>query len=129
MNCKSGDLAIVVRAGPYAGRMVEVLFEAPAHSFTLPNGTPHAKPTTLPAWVVNLLGSPIDARFTLSGERRAVMQGVVADAYLRPLRGDISEEGAQEACELKNSAVSALQSPRAVSPDILVSTTGAAPGR
>lgn len=40
MNCKPGDLAIIIRASEWSGWIVEVVSAAPAGDFTAPDGTP-----------------------------------------------------------------------------------------
>lgn len=91
MNCKPGDLAIVVGSEKYSGRLVEVLCLAPDEEFTLPNGTPHVRPSESPAWVVNVLGSPIEVTYA-NGATVGVMQGVALDRKLRPLPGKLEDE-------------------------------------
>lgn len=95
MNCKQGDLAIVIYGGNgWHGRLVEVLYPSPTHaSFTLPDGYPHA-PASPNSWVVRSLGSPFPAP-TEGGTRRKTMFGSAIDAALRPLPG-ISEDKALE---------------------------------
>jgi hypothetical protein len=91
MNCKPGDLAIVIGSSKYSGRLVEVLFLAPNATFVLPNGQYHRVPDDNESWVVNILGSPIEAQFG-GGVKKPVMQGVAADKRLRPLPGKLEDE-------------------------------------
>ena len=88
MNCKPGDLAIVVSSKPhYNGRIVEVLFAPPAQRFTLPDGYPAHGASTEPAWVLKFVGGPVNAPLA-SGNLRKAWYGVGADRCLRPLRDD-----------------------------------------
>lgn len=101
MNCKPGDLALVV-ADPYGyglyGRLVEVLYAAPSHRFQLPDGYWHiGNRGSNVRWVVHLLGSPARCPVGLrgSGNARWAMYGTMADWGLRPLPG-IPEERREE---------------------------------
>ena len=86
MNCKPGDIAIVVGGNPYAGRLVEVLYAAPVgQEFQLPDGVT-AAPTLPGRWVIKSLGSPFPAPMR-SGCTRAARYGVGSDSFLRPLPG------------------------------------------
>lgn len=90
MNCKPGDLAVIVGFNPMvpeiSGRIVEVLAAAPAgHDFRLPDGT-----TNVAAgpgfWIVkfqNPVSVPMD-----SGRSRMALFGSCPDSRLRPLRDD-----------------------------------------
>ena len=42
MNCKPGDIAVVIGASRFAGRLVEVLYAAPQNDFYLPDGCCHS---------------------------------------------------------------------------------------
>lgn len=97
MNCKPGDLAIIIKP-PLAGRLVEVMYSAPGRRFVLPDGYWHATPSTPDQWVIRSLGSPFDARMRPTGRERKAMYAAIADKYLRPLPGDTEQE-TQEKCE------------------------------
>lgn len=93
MNCKPGDLAIVVSDKPrYNGRIVEVLYSAPLGEFTLPDGKRHEPSKAHPAWIIKMIGGPVEAPLTNGGSRQA-WYGVGSDKCLRPLRGDPDEVG------------------------------------
>ena len=84
MNCKPGDLAIVVRDGPYIGTLVAVLYAAPAHSFSLPDGHGHMA-CEADEWVVELLGRKL--RAPCEHGSRMTRYCSARDSSLRPLRG------------------------------------------
>lgn len=87
-NVKAGDLAIVKSTKPqYDGKIVEVLYPAPAGEFRLPNGQAHNPVKRHPSWVLKCIGSPILAPMA-SGRFEPVWYGVGEDKYLRPLPGD-----------------------------------------
>lgn len=88
-NVKAGDLAIVVNAKPrYNGRIVQVLYAAPAHEFTLPNGTVNSAPTEHPSWVLKAVGGPFLAPIGPPRKLVPTWYGVGSDRFLRPLPGD-----------------------------------------
>lgn len=97
MNCKPGDLAIVIGSSRYSGRLVEVLDLAPNAWFRLPNGQLHCPPGDNESWVVNVLGSPIATRVGGDGATRLVNQGVAPDSKLRPLPGKLEDEEIEDA--------------------------------
>lgn len=87
MNCKPGDLAVIVGFNPASphltGRIVEVLELAPVGAnFKLPNGKSH-EPAPPASWVIRFQ-NPVD----LSGLRGRPdsMYAVCPDRKLRPLR-------------------------------------------
>lgn len=93
MNCKPGDLAIIIRQ-PYAGLMVEVLYAAPTESYEMPDGQWHvgSRPET---WVVKSLGSAFVTRRLIEGVPvgPGVSQyGACIDSALRPLPGKLEDE-------------------------------------
>lgn len=91
MNCKPGDLAIVVSHNQsFNGRLVEVLYAPPSHSFTLPDGYQASAPDEEPSWVLKAVGYPWEAPL-IGGGMRQCWYGVGADTALRPLRGDPDE--------------------------------------
>lgn len=98
MNCKPGDLAIVIGGSDYAGRIVEVLHAAPSDDFfTLPDGYRH-RPVEPGCWVIRFLGSPVKAPVGTdyaSARYRITRYGSCRDAGLRPLRGLSDEEAEQ----------------------------------
>lgn len=87
MNCKPGDLAIVVKdrsGGEFLGRLVEVIRAAPIGTpFVLPNGVSHATLTGEEHyWVLRSLGT----RFPHAhGDG---MYGCGRDSGLYPLNGN-----------------------------------------
>lgn len=87
MNCKPGDLALVVRPHATKTPIVEVLSSYTAKEFDGRKTT--AGEWTLPCWLVKSLGGPI--RHT--GKSGASVIFPCPDAWLRPIRpGDISDE-------------------------------------
>lgn len=88
MNCKPGDLAIVVTTNErYNNRIVEVLYAPPGRSFTLPDGYPCVHEIADPCWVLKFIGGPAIATLEGGGTRQA-WYGVGGDKSLRPLRDD-----------------------------------------
>jgi hypothetical protein len=90
MNCRPGDIAVIVCLTPYwNNRICEVLYATPQESFTLPDGYLGSE-TRYPAWIVRLVGMPAKAKIIRGDERatRTAWFGSVPDANLRPLRGD-----------------------------------------
>lgn len=97
MNCRPGDIAIVISRDRYAGTLVEVLYAAPAVHFFLPDGQ-YAMPGKPGDWVLRLISGAVPANI-YCGERRWTRQawyGVGADRALRPLRGPPDEVDAEE---------------------------------
>lgn len=99
MNCKPGDLAIVIkdaRTAKLAGMMVEILHLAPTEPFDLPDGSRHlaAGPNQ---WVVKL-SRPMLAPGLTRGipDTRIARYGCIGDYYLRPLPGSDSLESEDE---------------------------------
>lgn len=91
MNCKPGDLAIIVSSkSQYNGRIVEVLFAPPAAAFDLPDGYPACADSGTDSWVVKFIGGPAPAPL-LNGRIRQAWYAVGADKCLKPLRGDPDE--------------------------------------
>lgn len=98
MNCKPGDLAIVVspRDPIYLGKLVEVLYAQPFWLFQLPDGQWHAAANEPGHWVLRLLGDPVWAPVGSSG-RRLTNYGCGRDAALKPLPGlPVNEELPEE---------------------------------
>ena len=88
MNCKPGDLAIVVTSDPqYNGRLVEVLYATPPGSYKLPDGYPAVHDGSEPCWVLKMIGYPAAAPLTTGGIRQT-WYGSGPDRALRPLRDD-----------------------------------------
>lgn len=82
MNCKPGDIAIVIHhKSVLLGRLVEVICVAPTERFRLPNGVAHLAGGAN-MWVVKSLGAPFP------GALGDGMYGVGSDRGLRPIRGD-----------------------------------------
>ena len=83
MNCKQGDLAIVVRS--YAGnegKIVKCLKLYPAGSFSIPE-------IYGPVWDV---GGEFRRGNPQTGEVYTFKHGGMPDSFLRPLRGDLSND-------------------------------------
>jgi len=97
MNCKPGDLAMVVRDHfniGALGKLVEVLYAAPAYKFQLPNGqwNEGAGERVGQVWVIRLLGAKLmPPRCWWMTE-----YGTGADSALRPLPG-LTKEQREEA--------------------------------
>lgn len=102
MNCKPGDLAIVVSVKPqYNGRIVEVLYAPPSGIFTLPDGHPAESTDPRPSWVLKFIGGPVAAPLR-SGNTRQAWYGIGCDELLRPLRGDPDAVDEPQEAELTN---------------------------
>lgn len=93
MNCKKGDLAIVVRARGMPeclGRLVNVLRQPPYNrNFNLPDGFPHMKVTSLDSWIIEFIGEPVLAEHFIMGVsqgKRSTFYGCCGDSALRPIR-------------------------------------------
>lgn len=87
MNCKPGDLAIVVRDNyglGALGKLVEVLYAAPPYQFQLPNGRWN-EPASDPGktWVLRILGAPLRP----PGFYYLTEYGTGHDNALRPIKG------------------------------------------
>ena len=93
MNCKPGDLAIVVRDNfdiGALGKLVEVLYLAPPDKFQLPNGQWNvgSEDRYGQVWVIRILGeklTPPNCWFQTE-------YGTGADSALRPLPGLTQDE-------------------------------------
>lgn len=90
MNCKPGDLAVIVGFNPLipeiTGRIVEVLSAAPAAGdFRLPDG--RTNEAAGPGFWIVKFQNPVRARLD-SGGTRLALYGACPDRRLRPLRGD-----------------------------------------
>lgn len=91
MNCKPGDLAVVIHAGEFMGRIVSVMYAAPTSvDFNLPDGYPH-KPCSIGDWIVDM-GSPVSAKVSQSGNKRLAKFAVIQDRFLKPLRDNDGED-------------------------------------
>lgn len=89
MNCKPGDVAIVVAAPPYSGLIVDVLYLAPPVDFVLPDGVHHIGCPAGMSWVLKFqrpITAPIWEGNEISGYRQCVY-AVGGDAKLRPVSG------------------------------------------
>jgi hypothetical protein len=95
MNCKPGDLAVIIRESKrkigVLGKIVEVLYLAPRNDFLLPDGCKHiGAGAGLPMWVVKF-ATPVQVE--LSNKRfRNTCYAAVADAVLRPIRDQPGED-------------------------------------
>lgn len=84
MNCKPGDVAVVIGDSKYAGKLFEVLYSAPTDkSFKLPDGVWHDA-CEAGVWVLKVVGEAVDAPF--GGGFRKARYGCGGDAKLQPLR-------------------------------------------
>jgi hypothetical protein len=88
MNCKPGDLAVSI-GSKNPGRFMRVLYAAPYHEFTLPNGR-GAMAATEPSWVVELLDGTMMVDL-MDGSKVAVRFGAARDRCIKPIR-DPDEE-------------------------------------
>ena len=83
MNCKPGDLAIIVGVASKCGAIVNVVKGAPLSRFELPDGRPHV--ACLPGdWVIKFqraVPCPTMRGMILSE------WAVIADSKLRPISG------------------------------------------
>lgn len=86
MNCKQGDLAIVVGGKRNQGKIVRCL-----QIWTDPHrdsdGRVFRSPAQIPRWVTD---PPLRSVYANSG--RPTHLCTIADVYLRPLRGDLEDE-------------------------------------
>ncbi len=103
MNCKPGDIAVIIGVSKFAGMIVEVLYFAPIGSFALPDGYPACNESEHDCWVVKSLGSQFNANLNI-GDRvtgqRKTMYGFGADRKMRPIRGIEDGESTQENIKL-----------------------------
>lgn len=84
MNCKLGDMAIVIGKSSIAGRIVEVIGHCPRGvQFCLPDGFPH-EPTNY-EWIVRLQ-NPVEAWLD-NGTTRTTVYAPAPDRVLRPVSG------------------------------------------
>lgn len=96
LNCRPGDLARIVHPSEY-GRLVVVLYAAPATKFTLPDGQPHCAAVVCDGrWVCEAAGDGFAAMVDY-GSRLASRKAkyvVIADRWLRPIRdpGDDAQD-------------------------------------
>lgn len=102
LNCKPGDLAVVVKAPTrteFLGRVCTVLWAAPAHErFRLPDDYLH-DPAGEGRWVVEF-ASPIKVEVT--GGFRVTPFAAVRDECLTPIR-DPGEDAVDEILQLVGS--------------------------
>lgn len=93
MNCKIGDLAVVIGKGPIAGRIVEVFKACPQNVvFCLPDGYPH-EPVDY-EWIVRLQ-NPAEVN-TTGGMTRRTVWAPAPDRKLRPVSGIPMEDEVTE---------------------------------
>jgi hypothetical protein len=85
MKCKLSNVATVLRHSKHAGRLVEVLYEAPPEPFTLPDGHQNVG-VPRRHWAVRSHGSPMEAPLRPRGKRLAIY-GAGPDEKLCPLKG------------------------------------------
>lgn len=96
MNCKPGDLAVIVGFNPAhphtTGRIVDVIEAAPVGvGFRLPDGKSH-HPCRAGAWIIRF-HNPVNLN-AIRGRSSAVF-AVCPDAHLRPIR-DPGEDAVDE---------------------------------
>lgn len=90
LNCKPGDMAVVIGDGPFAGMIVEILYAAPMEEFNLPDGYPHEAGG--PAeWVIKM-PRPVPALIERSSIPRMTIYGCGRDSRLRPIRDSDGED-------------------------------------
>lgn len=91
MNCKPGDLAVIVGGSRYAGMLVHVIEAAPIGSFLLPDGHAATNDSTN-SWVVKSLSG----KFWCPGQTGEFLRyadyGFVVDSKLRPIRDQDGED-------------------------------------
>jgi hypothetical protein len=85
MNCKPGDLAIILGSSKFAGTIVEVLHLAPPNDFTLPNGQWHEGCPNGGNWVLRLPRPVLAER--MFGKPRWTLYGCGPDSRMRPVSG------------------------------------------
>lgn len=91
MNCKRGDLAIVVRSRfewgrRYIGMIVRVLELAPKARFQMPDGAWH-EPGSGTDWIVEVQGSPVDVPLKNGLGFVKTVYATANDVCLKPLPG------------------------------------------
>lgn len=89
MNCKQGDVAIVVGATNYSGLIVDVLYLAPPVEFQLPDGVWHMGVPEGTSWVLKFqrpITAPIWHGNVITGYRQCIY-GCGSDRRLRPVSG------------------------------------------
>ncbi|MCA7948380.1 hypothetical protein [Burkholderia vietnamiensis] len=84
MNCKIGDMAIIIRGKATCGRIVEVVDVCPRNVyFKLPDGFWHSAVNY--EWIVRFQ-NPIEAP-TDAGCNRTTVYAPIPDRFLRPITG------------------------------------------
>lgn len=95
MNCKPGDLAVIVGTSTiYQGMLVDVLYSAPLQEFILPDGRKHMPAKDEKDWLVQFQ-RPITAPTGKGGIKTGeviTLYGVVHDDHLRPIRDQPGED-------------------------------------
>lgn len=103
MNCKPGDMAIIIRdakACATAGMMVEVLYAVPAGiEFITPDGFIHY-PVAGGRWMCRPLGSSFRVPMDRGAWYRQARYAPIPDGALRPLPGDEAAETNNKEMEL-----------------------------
>lgn len=90
LNCRPGDLAVVIVDGPFLGMIVEVLYKAPMEPFNLPDGYPHV-PGKENSWVIKMQ-RPIVLSLKYNSEKRMTIYACATDSVLRPIRDSDGED-------------------------------------
>ena len=88
MNCRPGDIAVTTH--PTLTTLVAVMYAAPVDDFILPDGHKALRQTAGPAWVCEAMGSLFPVLAWEKGVSRPALRryAVIADRWLRPIRGD-----------------------------------------
>ena len=96
MNCKPGDLAVIVRLRPenshLLGQLVEVVSTPPRGVFRLPDQRLHDPVSDGSWWVIKFL-APVDLKCIRGGSRSRY--AAIQDSALRPIR-DPGEDAQDE---------------------------------
>lgn len=94
MNCKPGDLAVIVKASQdqYIGIMVETICLIPPGRFPLPDGNVAYNSGKLPnCWMIKIVGGAIKVP-TMGNVHLLGEYGLSYDECLKPLPGIPDEE-------------------------------------
>ena len=89
MNCKPGDLAIIIGGSEWSGMIVEIICRAPIGRFVLPNGD-SAIGYCSDGWVVKFQRK-VRVPLVLGGWLMTEY-GSGTDSKLRPLPGNLTED-------------------------------------
>lgn len=98
MNCKPGDMAIVIGSSKYSGLIVDVLYLAPPYDFRLPNGQLHQGCPDGTTWVIKM-PRKVEVRRSFGGNRMSIY-GCGSDSKMRPVSGIPDEESTDTRADL-----------------------------